>query len=467
MVFESFLRPKYIVLLLVAGLVLGGALLQALGVVRGVPFRYNLRNLMVRWRVTLLTALAFTAVVALTIVMLAFVNGMDRLTEGSGQPGNVLVLSDGATDELFSNLGYGDVTRIEQLAGIQHDNDGKPLVSWELFVVANQQIPNAKPGERQRRFVQVRGIVDPVRSGNVHSLELHDGGKWFGEAGVENRSKQGSAAIQAVLGEGIARELAKDLRPAEESPGFWKRVSVLLFGEEKFKASLEAGDRFQLGGRDWEVVGVMKSAGSTFDSEVWAKADLVGDVFGKKTRTTVVVRTPDAAKAKEMATYLTEQFKSPAVQAQPETEYYEKLSATNQQFSFAIRFVAFFMAVGGVFGVMNTMYAAISQRTKDIGVLRILGYGRWQLLTSFFVEAILLALIGGVLGCAIGSLANGFTATSIISGGQGGGKTVVLHLTVDFSTLLTGIAFSLAMGCVGGLLPAIAATRLKPLDAVR
>ena len=151
-----------------------------------------------------------------------------------------------------------------------------------------------------------------------------------------------------------------------------------------------------------------------------------------------------------------------------ETEYYERLSTTNQQFLVAIIFVAIIMAIGGVFGVMNTMFAAISQRLKDIGVLRILGYGRWQILVSFFIEGLVLALIGGLIGCAIGSLANGHTATSIISSGQGGGgKSVVLKMVVDGRIVLTGLLFSLAMGCVGGLLPALSAMRLKPLDAVR
>ena len=84
------------------------------------------------------------------------------------------------------------------------------------------------------------------------------------------------------------------------------------------------------------------------------------------------------------------------------------------------------MAVGGVFGVMNTMFAAISQRIKDIGVLRILGFARWQILVSFFLESLVLALVGGLLGCALGSLADGWTATSIVCSGQGGGKSVVL-----------------------------------------
>jgi ABC-type antimicrobial peptide transport system permease subunit len=121
-----------------------------------------------------------------------------------------------------------------------------------------------------------------------------------------------------------------------------------------------------------------------------------------------------------------------------------------------------------VFGVMNTMFAAISGRTKDIGVLRILGFAKWQILVSFFLESLVIALVGGVLGCAIGFLTNGWTATSIVSGGQGGGgKFVVLELVIGADTLLAGLLLALVMGAVGGLLPAISAMRLKPLESLR
>jgi hypothetical protein len=213
-----------------------------------VPLKYNARNLAVRWQTTLLTGLAFTLVVGLMTWMLAFVAGMYKLTQGSAQPANVVVLSDGATDEAFSNLGYGDVRQVELRDGVLRDEENKPLVSWEVYTVVNQPVPNARPGGRQRRFIQVRGIEDPVRSGRVHGLALHPGGAWFSQAGVQALSgPSGEQAIQVVLGEGIARELGPDLG----------------------KPSLQVGDIFDMADRRWAVVGVMQSAGSTFDSEIW------------------------------------------------------------------------------------------------------------------------------------------------------------------------------------------------------
>jgi ABC-type antimicrobial peptide transport system permease subunit len=133
----------------------------------------------------------------------------------------------------------------------------------------------------------------------------------------------------------------------------------------------------------------------------------------------------------------------------------------------AISFLTFFMAIGGICGVMNTMFAAISQRSKDVGVLRILGYARWQILVSFLLEAILIALAGGLLGCALGSLSHGWSATSIVGSGQGFGKTVILRLAVDGNTLTWGVLLTLFMGLLGGLLPSLWAMRLRPLESLR
>src|SRR5262249_3332684 len=142
------------------------------------------------------------------------------------------------------------------------------------------------------------------------------------------------------------------------------------------------GDTFELGGRRWIAVGIMKSLGSTFGSEIWAKGSLVGPMFGKDQYTAIVMRTRNGDTARELAPLLNANFKDAAVQAQPEIEYYSKLSATNQQFLYAIIFVAAIMSAGGIFGVMNTMFAAISQRTRDIGVLRLLGFSPMQVLLS-------------------------------------------------------------------------------------
>src|SRR5262245_35399478 len=187
-------------MLLALGLML--VILLLLLVVGKVPKSYNLLNIRVRWKTTALTALAFTLVIALLTVMLAFVNGMRALTKSSGQPGNVLVLSQGATDETFSDLGFSDLSDIENQAGIVHEND-KPLVSRELYMVVNQPIPNPVPGRPKRRFLQLRGLDDPELTGNVHGLKVKSGGEWFSDAGVrEQTDSSGPPLVECVVGEG-------------------------------------------------------------------------------------------------------------------------------------------------------------------------------------------------------------------------------------------------------------------------
>jgi putative ABC transport system permease protein len=427
-----------------------------------VPLRYNLRNLAVRWKTTAMTALAFTAVIALLTVMLAFVNGMRRLTEGTGVPGNVIVLADGATDEAFSNLSPADVLEIENLQGegippvLRHGL--RPMASRETYMIVNQAVPDAPAGRPKRRFLQLRGVEDPVVTARVHEIELVSG-QWFSDAGVRQLSSaeggaEGMTAIEAVLGQGLAEQLGRD-RPAH------RRAAA------RNPRRLEVGDTFSLGERTWIVTGVMASAGSTFNSELWASRALVGTTFGKDTYTTLVMRFAGEEDAARFKRYLLEEHGGAAVSPQLETEYYASLSETNRQFLYAIGFLAVVMSVGGIFGVMNTMFAAISQRVKDIGVLRLLGYPRWQILVSFLLESLAIGLLGGLAGCALGSLCDGWTANSIVSSGAGGGKSVALQLAVDREIWAVGIQLTLTMAFLGGLLPALSAMRLRALEALR
>jgi ABC-type lipoprotein release transport system permease subunit len=495
-----------------------------------VPLRYNARNLAVRWPLSVLTALAFTLVLALLTGMLAFVNGMSRLTENTGHADNVVVLAQGAPDESGSSLPVNDIGDINHQAGIKHwqpDGAKKPvaLCSRELYLVANTPVapkPGKAPGAQlrgvvdkveidkgffrmtdsqgaehlvrpaaggkiflneleaklealqpgdqvwlayegqkdelaaaevqassRRRFVQIRGIDDPGIAAQVHHLSLLPGAQWFSPAGVEDLAPEGKGkatvtAVQAVLGQGLAREMGHDIG----------------------KASLEVGDVFELGPKKWKVVGIMLSEGQTFDSEIWAKRD-VGDRFGKPNAiSSIVIRAENSKAASDLAEDLNNNYKKANLQAQTEPEYFAKLSGMTTQLRIGIIVLTVFMAIGGIFGVMNTMFAAISQRIKDIGVLRILGYARWQILASFLLESLLIALVGGLLGVALGSLVNGVSATSIV-GSQGFGKTVIFRLSVDGGTIAIGLLLTLFMGLVGGFLPSLSAMRLRPLEAMR
>ncbi|MCI0377907.1 MAG: ABC transporter permease [Gemmataceae bacterium] len=426
----------------------------AVAPVRKVPFRYNLRNIQVRWKTSLVAALAFTIVVCLLTNLLGFVKGMDRLTEGSGVPGNVLVLADGATDEAWSNLPTSSVLQLPrdlQLL-IEKNKDGEFLATQEVYVIGTHVIPNAPAGGPKRRFVQMRGLDNVRIAAELHKIEL-ESGEWFSSSGVREiaRDHNGSTvkdtALEVVLGSGLAK----------------------TFGQDVGKAALEPGDVIEMGRRYWYITGVMKPNNSAFGSEIWTKDRTVQELFGRQNSyNSYVVRTKDEATAKQASKLLKEFRSERAMNAQSELEYYSNLTRTNQQFYIAFMVIAVVVAIGGVLGVMNTMFAAINQRKKDIGVLRILGYRRWQILASILFESLVIALVGGILGLILGYLiTDGVSATSIVSSGQGGGKSIVFRAVVDATVLLTGLLFTFVMGAVGGLIPSLSAMRLKPLESLK
>lgn len=440
-----------------------------------VPLAYNLRNLRVRWLTNGLTAVAFMVVVGFLAFLLAFVNGMNKMTQNSGIPGNVFVLSDGATDEIFSNLGYGDIDNVERaVADVEQvmDSAGKPVLTdddkevWrqinplrirqmeidgkqkylankETFYSVNQPVPNST----RRRFVQLRTHEDAAVAAAVHSVELYPGGRWFGASGVDEQSR-----IQCVLGEGMAKTL----------------------GGDAHKPQLVVGDTFELGDMTWVVVGIMKSEGKTFGSEIWAKRfSRIYTPFGKDKYTTIVMRTEkDTGEAsRTFANYLSKKYTQQKLKAFSEPEYYAELTKTNDTLLIGTIIVCLVMAIGGVFGMMTTMFASIAQRIKDIGVLRLLGFKRWQVMVSFLLESLTVAAVGGGLGVILAWLTvNGRTASSTLSAGGGGGpggKSITLIIDVDWQVMAMGLLFALAMGRLGGLVPALSAMRMKILDSLR
>jgi ABC-type antimicrobial peptide transport system permease subunit len=440
-----------------------------------VPLQYNLRNLRVRWITTVMTGVAFTVVVFLLVLMMSFVDSVNKLTKSTGIPGNVFVLSEGATDELFSNLAYGDVSKLELEQAVT-DPLGRPLakpvgvkalpgkggqpptrlISKETYFVINQEINRPGSGPK-RRFVQLRGIEDGEVAGKVHGIELLKG-DWFGREGAVSTGK-GQSMVPCVLGEGAA----------------------VAFGADYGKEKLDVGDTFKIGDLDMIVSGVMKSAGKTFDSETWATRQRVGQQFGKQAFTTVVIRisddNPDTIdrSADAFAHHLSKNFANPRVRAVPEPRYYEDLAKSNSQLMFMVVVVAIIMALGGVIGVMLVMFAAIAQRIKDVGVMRVVGYKRWQVLVSFMLESLAIALLGGLIGVLlvlildqIASAAwGGLTVTSTVTAGQGGGKSVVTKLVFGFDVVTSGILFTIVMGRLGGLLPSVGAMRLGILESLR
>ncbi len=338
---------------------------------------YNLRNLVVRWRTTLLTALAFTLVVGLLTVMLAFVNGMYRLTEGSGQPGNVMVLSDGATDELFSNLGYGDVS--ERRAAARACCATTTASRWrsrEVYVRRQPADPVRKCpkcGDAAQAAVRCRCAASttrrrsPARSHGAASSARHRG------PGASAGPQPGAA------GRRVVRQAGVQLQPARRAgdPGGARRGAGPRAGPRPGQG--DAGGRRRLRARAAQVGRRRHHAVGRLDVRLGGLGQAQHRRRRCSARTTyTTVRAAHGRRreaAQTLAEDLTENFKKPAVQA-PAGDGVLREAERDQP---AVpgrdhRSWRSIMAIGGVFGVMNTMFAAISQRTKDIGVLRILGF---------------------------------------------------------------------------------------------
>lgn len=416
-----------------------------------IPIKYNARNLVVRWITSLLVIAIFFLVIVILVGLLAFVEGLKDLSKRTGPEGNVIIMRDGATDELFSDIVIdANVSKLHtghpEIKVDTSRSQPEAYHSLEVYAIATQEQPPKKEGDRPTyRFLQLRGIEDPEMTGKVHDIALKPGGRWFDKTGTE-----------AVMGEGMSRLLN------------------LGVGDTFYPH----GERVQLGEGQavlaWTIVGILDSRGTPFDSELWTKREDVGKYFGKDNEktgqrfyTSIVVTTKDLPTAEKFTREIQDRVKEVRIHAMTERKYYEEMSKSNLMFEKAALFISFIFGLGAMFGLMTVMFAAVSQRIKDLGVLRILGYSRLQILICFLLESLLLAIVGGGLGLLAGLGLHGIEQTSFVSSGQGGGKTVVLNMTVNFTVISYAVGFIVMMGLLGGLLPALSAMRLKVLDAVR
>jgi ABC-type lipoprotein release transport system permease subunit len=381
-----------------------------------IPVRYNSRNLVVRWKTTLMTATGFMLVVAMLVMMLAFVSGVETVCKSSGEPENVIVLAKGNTDEVFSQLETRIVNEISNVPGVARSRTGEPLVSREMFLVVHRLLEESGVF----KFLQVRGVMPLALE--VHSqIEIIEGQMF--------RSSQS----EIIIGKGVQRE-----------------------------HQLNVGDKVQIGRKLWTVAGIFTANGSAFEAEVWCDLTELASQFRREGMySTVVLRADNPLAAVELRDRLMSS-RSIACNAQTEPAYYAKQAELTQLIANAAWIIAWFMGIGAVFGVMNTMFAAINQRRKDIAVLRIIGFQPHEILASFLLEAILISVIGGSLGIALGTAFNGLNQSFSM-----GTREVEFAFEVTQSTIAFATAFSISMGVLGGLLPALSVIRIKPLEALR
>lgn len=386
-----------------------------------IPLKYNVRNLFVRKVTTSLTVLGIALVVAVFLCVMALGEGLATVFTASGSEKNVLVLRQNSQSELQSGISRDQAPLVKALPGIEKDADGKPLVSAELVVVLN--------------------------------LDKKDGGS-------------SNVTLRGV------EEKAMALRPGmriTEGRTFVPGTSEVIVAESvarRFEGA-EVGQEIRFGAYRWKVVGHFDAGGTAPDSEIWTDTEGMTNTFQRGGYSSILARTTDRAARDQFVAAVAGDARL-ALDGKVERAYYDEQTATAAPIRFLGVFVGVVMAIGACFGAMNTMYAAVSARTREIATLRALGFSRLSILVSFVLESVALAFLGGVAGCVLAFLLvklalSGVTGTTNFATFA----EVVFAFRLTPALLATGIVFSLVMGFFGGLFPAGRAAFTKITAALR
>ncbi len=383
-----------------------------------IPIAYNLRNLVVRKTTTIMTALGIALTVAVLLAILALVDGLRTTLAASGDPLHVLVMRKGAESEIVSLFTRTQFQDLKFKPGIAKGKDGQPLASLEVITVINLSASEGQEGVN----VAVRGVTPA-------SIEMRKGlqitsGRWF---------EQGKREV--VVGKSVA-----DRYP-----------------------EARLGKKIRFGRGDWDVVGIMDAGRGAQGSEIWGDLNQVSsDLQRVEVLSSSLVEATDPVTAKALINDLNNDRRL-NMNAISEEEYYKLQTQGAAPIEYTGIFVSIIMAIGSSFAAMNTMYAAVARRAREIGTLRVLGFSRGSILFSFFVESVLLSALGGVLGCLLVTPLNGIT-TGI---GNSNFAETAFRFHVAPQLMLSGIAFAMVLGSLGGLFPARNASRKEILTALR
>jgi putative ABC transport system permease protein len=385
-----------------------------------IPLIYNIRSVRARWTSTIVAVLGIAGTVGVFVAMLSLARGFRATLVASGSEDNALVLRGGATSEMMSGIQLDMVKIIQDAPGVAHDGSN-PLVTSEVVVIA--PFPLRATGTDAN--VQIRGV-----SANV--LEV--------------------------------RKNVKIAQGRMFQPG----LSELIVGKNASAtySGLTVGNTVDFGSGHWQVVGVFDAGGSSFDSEVWCDARVLDDVYKRPTNIfqSATVHLTSAAAYQQFKDSVTSDPRL-NVDVSREIDYYAKQSTTMTRLITVLGgLVAFVMAIGAIFGALNTMYSAVSERGREIGTMRALGFGAGAVVFSFLLEALFIALIGGVIGCVSVLRLNGVTTSTM---NMQTFSNIAFAFRITPLLLVGGIIFALAMGLLGGFLPAIRAARRPVALALR
>ena len=383
------------------------------------PLKYSLRNVFVRWRSTLATILGVGAVVFVWVLMQALAAGLEKAAAATGDPRNLLVVRKGADSESTSQITLEDLRSIQYAGEIARDENGKPLISADALVVAYLQRSGGSGGGANVIFRGISANGTALRP----QVKLADG-RWF-EPGK--------------------REATVSVRLAQRFTG------------------MNAGDEIKLGARTLTVVGHFDAGGSAFDSEAWMDADEARSIFNRANYASVLIRPVDAAAGLRLQKQL-EANRRLVVRVVPEVSYYAEQTKTAGPIRSGGNLIATVMSVGAVLAAMNTMYASIGARTRELGTLRVLGFRRRSIVAAILLEGACLALVGGIIGGAVSFGLNGYRT------GTFNFQTFsesVFELTITAGIVGKSLLFAIVVGILGALLPALRASRMPVIAALK
>lgn len=382
--------------------------------------RFGLMSLPQRRGAVLATMTGIAGVVAVLVGVLSIAAGFRGVMEASGSPDTAVILRSGADSEMVSGLSQEETRVIADAPGVARAGD-TAVSSAELFVIIN---------------------LPKVSTGTDANVPLR---------GVEPAAFQVRNAIKVVEG-----------RQFE-----WGRNEVLVGqGAARAFAGLNVGSRIKVGRYEWEVVGVFTAGGDVAESEIWTDAKVLQDAYQRGDAfQSVRVKLNSAGAFSEFKDALTTNPQL-NVKVQQQSEYYAEQSETVNRLITTLGYlIAFLMAVGAVFGALNTMYSAVAARTREIATLRALGFGRGAVVVSVLIESLLVAAVGGVIGAAVAYLAfQNFQASTM---NWQSFSQVTFAFKVTASLLVQGIVWAAFIGLVGGFFPAIRAARLPIASALR
>jgi putative ABC transport system permease protein len=382
-----------------------------------IPLRYSWRNLIVRKTTTLMTVLGISMTVVVLVASLALVDGLRKAFTSTGNPLQILALRKGSTSELASAVTPEAFSQVQALSGIAKDANGAILASLEMVTVIDLPSPQL-----------VRGMNVTLRGLSRVGVGMRDAptqGRWF-NAGQR----------EIVVGKSISARYP----------------------------DAAIGHRLNFGRGSWLVVGVMDGGDSALNSEIWGDVNQMSSDYNRQASlSSILVRATDPNAMARLITAIDEN-RGLGLSAVSEKEYYAKQTSSGALLEAAGIFIALIMAVGSSFAAMNTMYAAVAKRSREIGTLRTLGFSRFHIMLSFVLESLLLALMAGIVGC-IASLPLNFITTGI--GNFATFSEIQFRFHVGFTTAVVGVTFALLLGLAGGFFPARAGARREILTALR